>query len=388
MNIPIRVLQVFSSMDRGGAETMIMTYYRNIDRNKVQFDFVVHTNKKCAFDDEIQSLGGRIYQMPRYNLKNHFKYVQLWKDLLNAHPEYKIIHGHYFTISAIYFSVAKNFNKIRIGHSHIYYKRRDFKALKVRLLTFPVRYYVDYYFACTRLAGEWLYGKTFLKNKELIVHKNAIDARLFSYNEESRKKIRKELNLGNKIVIGNVGRFNYQKNHEFLIDIFKSVHEKNENTILLLVGKGELRNSIEEKVAKLGLTEKVIFTGARSDITDLMSAMDLLLLPSRYEGFAIVLVEAQATGLKCITSADVVPNDANITNLLEFIPLSQPAEKWADIILESVKKYDRRSRYEDLVNAGYDIISSSQWLETFYLKLERQEIVDGLQMELLKSEIY
>jgi glycosyltransferase involved in cell wall biosynthesis len=369
-------------MDRGGAETMIMSYYRNIDRSRIQFDFVVHTHEKCAFDDEIESLGGNIYRFPRYNLKNHFQYVKLWKDLLKGHPEYKIIHGHYFTISAIYFAVAGKFNTIRIGHSHIYYKRKDIKALKVRLLTLPVRYFTDYYFACTKLAGEWLYGKKFLRNKELIVQNNSIDAKIFSYSENSRKRMRAELNVEGKFVIGNVGRFSYQKNHGFLIDIFKSVHEKNSNSVLLLVGKGELQKGIEEKVAHLGLKENVIFTGVRSDIPDLMNAMDLLLLPSHYEGFAIVLLEAQAAGLKCLASADVVPNDANVTNLLEFFPLTQTADQWADKILQASTGYERRSRYNELVSSGYDIISSARWLQNFYMnaagKKEFKETKEGV----------
>jgi len=299
LSYPIRVLQVFSRMDRGGAETTIMNFYRKIDRNKVQFDFLVHTDEKCAYDDEIELLGGRIFRIPRYSINNNIKYFRLWINFLKRHSEYRIIHGHYFTISAIYFCAAKIFNSVCIAHSHnTNYMGPRTKRIMKRLITFPVRYIADYLFACSKDAGIWLYGKNALRDKKFLLMNNSLDTKRFIFNSKNRGKKRKELKIINKFVIGHIGRFDLQKNHIFIIEIFKKIFTIDKNSILILVGDGKLK--IEQKVLDMGLYGNVIFTGVRSDIPELLQAMDVFLFPSLYEGFPLVLLEAQASGLKCI----------------------------------------------------------------------------------------
>jgi glycosyltransferase involved in cell wall biosynthesis len=369
LSYPIRILQVFSSagMHRAGAETLIMNYYHKIDRSKVQFDFIVHTNEKCAYDDEIKLLGGRIYRIPRYTIINHIRYFILWLNFLHKHTEYRIIHGHYFTISAIYFCAAKIFNLVCIAHSHINYKGPRTKRIMKRLITFPVRYIADYLFACSKDAGIWLYGKNALRDKKFLLMNNSLDTKRFIFNSKNRGKKRKELKIINKFVIGHIGRFDLQKNHIFIIEIFKKIFTIDKNSILILVGDGKLKMSIEQKVLDMGLYGNVIFTGARSDIPELLQAMDVFLFPSLYEGFGLVLLEAQASGLKCIVS-DTVTKESNITNKIEYLSLDKSPEYWARQILKYKDGYERKNNYKKICDAGYDIEKSAKWLETFYLK--------------------
>lgn len=368
---PIRILQVFSRMDKGGAETMIMTYYRKIDRTKVQFDFLVHTDDECAFDDEIEKLGGKIFRFPRYTAKNHFQYQRKWKQFLAGHPEYKIVHGHFFTISAVYFPIARKMNRICIAHSHISNVFTDslIGRIKYSLFIKPIRNIANYYLACSADAGEWMYGKDLMNSDRFFVMNNAINAKNFRYDEERREEIRKQMNLEDQFVVGHIGRFTKQKNHEFLIDIFHEVKKREPNAILLLIGDGELKQRIIEKVKLLELQDSVIFTGVRSDISDLLQAMDVFLFPSKYEGLGIVLIEAQTSGLISYTSDAVVPKEAKVTDLLEFIPLSYNAKSWSDKVLMAAGGYARNDRYNDIVEKGYDVNTNITWFQEFYLGL-------------------
>jgi glycosyltransferase involved in cell wall biosynthesis len=370
---PIRILQVMSYMGRAGAETMIMNYYRNIDRNKVQFDFVVHTEEHCAYDDEIKELGGKLFRMPRYRVLNHFAYLKAWQDLLKSHPEHRVLHGHYFTFSALYFWVARKYKVKCIGHSHIEMKK-NFKSRIMRVITFPLRYLSDYFFACSIAAGEFLFGLKVIHGKRFTVLNNAIDANLFAYNKNKRVKARLAERIDDKFVIGHIGRFATQKNHEFLIDIFSEIKKVYSASVLLLVGDGGLRNVIEKKVADLGLNDDVIFTGVREDIPDLLQAMDVFLFPSLFEGLGIVAVEAQAAGLHCIVS-DTVPSEAKLTDLVEFVSLKESPKYWASKVLQYAGGYARRNTFREIVDAGYDIKDSAIWLEKFYLDRHREATV-------------
>lgn len=362
----IRVLQVFAQMNRGGAESMIMNLYRNIDRSKLQFDFVVHTDKKCAFDDEIQLLGGKIYRVPVYKGTNHFTYKKCWNTLLHEHPEYKIIHGHVRSTAAIYLKIAKNYGLMTIAHSHSTSSGTGLSAIAKNILQYPIRYTADYLFACSAFAGTWLFGEKACKKDNFFILNNAIDAKQFIYDEGKRNDKRREYQIEDKFVIGHVGRFQAPKNHEFLIDIFKIVHDQNNNAVLLLVGDGNLRLTIEKKVDCLGLTDNVIFTGVRSDIPELMQAMDVFVFPSLYEGLGIVAVEAQAAGLHCIV-ADTIAKEAYMTDLIETVSLKESADDWASKILKYIDGYKRRNTYGQINLSGYDIGETTQWIEKFYL---------------------
>lgn len=368
MSEPIRVLQVFGRMNRGGAESMIMNLYREIDREKVQFDFVVHTDKKCAFDDEIQSLGGKIFSVPRYNGKNHFQYVNAWKNFFREHPEYKIIHGHIYSVASIYLKVAKKFGFVTIAHSHSASDVGGLAAFVKKIIQIPLKNTADYLFACSDKAGEWLYGKTCTRQKNYYLLKNAIDTDLYRHNSELREKMRKELGVENNFVLGHVGRFNTPKNHKFLLDIFSEVYKKDRNCRLLLVGDGNLRPELEEKMEALGIRDAVIMTGVRTDVNNLLQAMDCFVFPSLYEGLPVTVIEAQAAGLSCFIS-DRITDEVCITELVKRIPINQGTKCWEEALASASEETIRKNVTDKIINAGYDIKSTSKWLMDFYTNM-------------------
>ena len=363
MGKPIRVLCVFSTLDRGGAESMCMNLYRHIDRNEVQFDFVKHTPKKGNFEDEILELGGRIFEAPRYKAYNTIQYRYWWKRHLEGHPEHQIIHGHFFTISAVYFSVAKRLGRKTIGHVHASGADEFLKGF----LTSQINRVTDYPIACSQQAGEWIYGKRPFK-----VLNNALDTELFHYNEEKRKEYRDKLNLGNCLVLGTVANLSSVKNPMGLIDIFLKVHAKQKDSKLLWVGEGAQRNLIEERIKQEGITDSVFLLGQRGDVNKLLQAMDAFLLPSLNEGLPVSLIEAQASGLPCYVS-NTVTTEADITRLCRFLPLNE-WDQWADAILSD--KTPRTDTGQKIIEAGYDIRTTAAWLQDFYLEIankRRQE---------------
>ncbi len=368
MSDPIRVLQVIGRMDQGGAEMMIMNLYRNIDRQKIQFDFVENENNGAFFDEEIKSLGGNIYHCPRFTGKNLFTYKKWWKDFFNAHHEYKIVHGHIGSTAAFYLKEAKKHGIVTIAHSHNTDGKNRKQAL-YNILSYPTRYIADYLFMCSKQAGIDRYGQKAASDpNRAFFFPNSIDTEIFRFNEDIRKKKRKELRIkDDEFLVGHVGRFAEQKNHSFLLDIFHEITRINPNAKLLLVGEGDLRSSIEGKISSLGLKDKVILTGTRPDVNELMMAMDTLVFPSKYEGLPVSLVEAQCTGLPCVIS-DNVPGDAILViDLISILSLNDDASKWANIVLEY--RNNNRIIYADKVKeAGFDIKKSAKWLEEFYLE--------------------
>lgn len=369
MSEPIRILQVLAEMNRGGAETMIMNLYRHIDRAKIQFDFIVHTQKECAFDDEIEQLGGRIYRIPRYTGKNHFNYIKAWKVFFINHPEYRLIHGHVRSTATIYLLIARKYGLKTIVHSHSTASRGNIthRIIK-RIMQFPIKYIADYMFACSIEAGRWLFGKNFNEDNRFILLKNAIDIDRYLYNEGVRKSVRKEFNIDNKFVLGHIGSFSYPKNHKFLIDVFYEVKKVKNDAVLMLVGDGDLLLDIKNKVNGLGLEDSVIFTGLRSDVHELLQSMDLLVFPSIFEGLPVTLIEAQAAGLKSYIS-DSITNDIMITELIEKIPLDSGAISWAKKILEDFYFHERKNYRAVIAYNGYDINKTSQEYQDFCIEL-------------------
>jgi glycosyltransferase involved in cell wall biosynthesis len=366
---PVRVLQVLASLDRGGAESMIMNIYRHIDKSKIQFDFVVNEQiDEYAFEEEIRKLGGRIYRMPSYKIANSFTYKRAWKHLLCEHPEWSVVHGHHTSPAFIYLMVAKSLNRVTIAHSHVAGGEASIRSFIKVLMRYPLRYLADYLFACSGSAAKWMFGK---HSSSAYIINNSVDAKQFNFDKCNRELKRKELNIDNKFVIGHIGRFQTQKNHEFLIDIFNAVHEKYDRSVLLLIGDGELRKLIEKRVNALELTGNVIFTGVRSDIPELLQAMDIFLFPSLYEGLPVTLVEAQAAGLKII-AADTITEDIKLTDLVEFESLNQPASCWADHILRYKDGYERRNTYTSISKAGYDVKKNAKLLESLYLNMYKK----------------
>jgi glycosyltransferase involved in cell wall biosynthesis len=384
MEQPIRVLQVLTIMNLGGAETMIMNYYRHIDRTKVQFDFLLHRQERGFFDDEIESLGGNIYRMPAIAPRNYFNYKKQLNLFFDNHPHYAIVHSHLNALSSIILEIAKQKNiSVRIAHSHlavestvfqkIFKRNTDIKATikdtVQSLIRQKVRKVATHYFACGEKAGDWLYGK---KNKQNItVINNAINASLFTYDIEKSKKIKASLNLAGKKIIGHVGRFNEQKNHFFLIKIFYEVYRRDKNCVLVLIGDGNLKSKIEKEVQNLGISKNVHFLGLRDNIPELLQGFDLFLFPSLYEGLPVTLVEAQASGIKILTSSTVT-KEVNITGLVTYENLDTPPLKWAEIVLDKLS-YDRKNTLEQIKDGGYDIYENAKNLQNFYLK-ENQNV--------------
>lgn len=366
----IRVLQVIGIMNRAGAEALIMNLYRAVDRNAVQFDFVEHGNAPAVYDQEIQELGGRIYRCPKFTGKNILTYRKWWEEFFKLHADkYEVIHGHIGSTASIYLSVAKKYGLFTIAHSHNTNGPLNPKELLYRLLSYPTRYTADYFFSCSRQAGIDRYGKKIADNPlKLSILNNAVNTKKFSYNPEQRNKIRSIYGLDDtKLVIGHVGRFAPAKNHEYLIEIFKAVHHENQNAVLLMVGDGELRSSIEDKVREYGLSDCVIFAGIQEKVNEYMSAMDILVFPSIFEGLPVTLVEAQTSGLHCIIS-DNIPADAVIVpEIVKALSLEEKPEFWAEQIRE-YHSHDREQFAGIVRDRGFDVESNALKLMNYYIE--------------------
>lgn len=366
MDQQIRILHVIGQMNRGGAESMIMNIYRKIDRTKVQFDFVVHTDAICEFDNEIKSLGGKIYNCPRFKGTNIVSYVKFWNEFFKEYKEYKIIHGHIGSSASIYLKIAKKNGLFTIAHSHSDGFDTGIKGTMYRVFSYPTRFVADYFFACSQKAGISRYGNRVVNNKSTFsILKNAIDVNQYTFSEEIREKKRKELGLIDKFVIGHVGRFDKAKNQEYLVEIFKVISQRNKDAVLLLIGYGKLKSYLIEKVKNYGLEERVIFTGVRSDVNELLQAMDVFVFPSIYEGLPVTVIEAQAAGLPCLIS-DTITDEVCITPLVNKLSINQNPKIWTkNINLFQGHKHEDFS--ENIKKIGYDVNTSALFLQNFYL---------------------
>lgn len=367
----IYVLQVLGCLDRGGAETMVMNLYHNIDISKVQFGFVVHTNKKGAYDDEVKRMGGKIYRAPKYRIINHFQYVNWWKCFYKIHKEYKIVHAHIRSSSAIFLAIAKKMGYITIAHSHSTSNGKGIYAIIKDILQLPIRYIADYLFSCSDDAGRWLYGSKVTKRTNYKMIPNCIDCKQFRYSEVQRKRIRKEQGIREDcFVVGHIGRFHEAKNHKYMIKIFVEILNKKPDTMFLLVGDGELRERIEKECVTLDIREQVIFTGLQFHPEQFYQAMDLFLFPSLWEGLPMSVVEAQASGLPCIIS-DRITKNVQITDLVQYKSLNENPKEWAEAVL----KYEKRVRigldeHQQIKLKRFDSTFVAEELQKFYLKLD------------------
>lgn len=364
----IRILQVVTHMNRGGLETMLMNYYRQIDRAQVQFDFLTHREYDGDYGKEINELGGIIYHLPVLNPFSH-KYKNSLRNFFMDHPEYEIIHVHQDCLSSVILKVAKECNvKVRIAHSHNASQDKNVKYLVKMYYRRYIPKYATGLMACGNDAGRWMFRGASFK-----VLNNAINAKRYGYNSDERVLQRKKWGVKqDEILVGHVGRFSPQKNHSFLIDIFEEI-QNIASAKLILIGdeKGELADQIKEKISKLGLQDKVIFAGLRSDVADLMQAMDVFVFPSLFEGFGISALEAQAAGLPCLIS-DKVPIECKMTDLVRQLPLSNSAETWARQAVSGAA-FIREDTSEQIRQAGFDIVENAIWLQNYYLKFGREE---------------
>lgn len=362
----IRVLHVFNIMNRGGAETMIMNYYRHIDRTKIQFDFIVHRQEEGAYDEEIEALGGKIYRLPEFNPLKIIQYKQAIRSVLNENEQYHIIHAHNCTTNMYELREAKKKNiPVRIAHSHLARREFDFKTPFFTYNNLRINEFCTHKFACSKDAGKWHFRK---KNKNLVIMNNAIDVEKYRFNKEIREQYREELGIRDKFVVGHVGRYNKSKNHSFIIEVFMQMLEENKLATLVLVGaKDGEYEKIKKIIKENNIEENVILTGMREDVHNLLQAFDAFIFPSIFEALPVTLIEAQATGLPCYVS-DSITRDIAVTELVKFISLKQPPKEWASKILND-KRIKREDKSIDIVENQYDIKQNSRWLEEFYTNL-------------------
>lgn len=361
----IRVLHVFGVLNLGGAESRVMDLYRHIDRDKVQFDFVVHGDKKGFFEEEIAKLGGQVYRLPKFKVYNWKAYKQAWKAFFAAHPGYQAVHGHMTSTASIYLPIARQAGvSLTIAHARNAGVDKGPKGWITRLIRLPLAKKADVCLTTSALAGEAVFGKKAMKQGKVWILPNAIDTVKFSYRPEVREQMRGQLGVKDSFVVGHVGRFDYSKNHSFLLDIFAEICKMQPNSRLLMVGEGNGMEEARRKAQELGLSDKTIFAGLQKNVKDYFQAMDCFVFPSFYEGLPGSVLEAQATGLGCIIS-DAITREVGVTERVEFVSLEKSAAYWAQKALDCAK-VKRRSMGEELKEKGYDVAAQVEQVADFY----------------------
>ncbi|MBE5905189.1 MAG: glycosyltransferase family 1 protein [Lachnospiraceae bacterium] len=359
----IRVLQVVSDMNRGGIETMLMNYYRNIDREQLQFDFLINRPTAGAYEEEIRSLGGKFYFSPGLNPFHFQRYQQFMTELFVAHPEYRIIHAQnesmgYYSL----YGAKKNNIPVRIAHSHNTRLQKDYKYPIKAYCNAHIKDVCNYEFACSHAAGAFMF-----RDRNYQVIQNAIDTDRFSFHPEHRNSIRLKHQLEGKFVVGTIGRLTKQKNQSYLLDIFKEILSIIPNACLLIIGTGELLDFLKKKSFTLGIQDHVIFTGSIPNTYAYYSAMDVFVLPSLYEGLPVVGIEAQCAGLPCYVSSTIT-KELCVTDAIHFLDIHRPPKDWAIQICDAMG-YKRRDMKQQIISSGYDIATQAQKLTALYRSL-------------------
>lgn len=365
---PIRVLHVLGNTQLGGAESRIMDLYRHIDRSRVQFDFLVHTNAEGHFDKEIAELGGRIFRVPRFRIYNIFAYKKALREFFKEHHEFKAVQGHITSSASVYLPAAKKAGiPITIAHARSAGVDKGMKGSLTRWMRRNLSKRTDYMFTCSRLAGISVFGKKAVEEGKTVFIPNAIDCRAFDYNPEKREEMRKELGIADKYVIGHVGRFHYAKNHEYLLQVFAKLCENKEDEreyVLILLGEGSGMEKAKNIAAELGIENKVYFLGNHSNVYDYYQAMDYFVYPSRFEGLPGTVVEAQSAGLLCAMS-DSICEEVAVTDLVHVMSIEEEPVKWADYI-RSTAEYERKGHVAEMQKAGFDVNAQAEIMMKFY----------------------
>lgn len=361
----VRVLHIVPNMQAGGLETFIMNIYRNLDRNKIQFDFLVHYKEKYFYDDEIESLGGKIYKFDLRENNNIFKYMIMLNRFYKQHKEYKIIHCHMASIGFINFVIAKkNGINIRIAHSHNANTEKNIKGYLKRIMIAPYKFLSTINFACSDDAGKFLFS-----NKKYEVISNGISVEKFKYNLNARNKIRNDYNWDENFLVGHVGRFEQQKNHKFIIDLLPKVIKVIPNIKVILIGEGSLMDEIKKYSKEKNVDHYIEFLGVVPNVFDYYSAMDCFIFPSLFEGLGIVLIEAQSSGLPCIVS-DRIPKEAFITNIIDKEDINN-ADAWVNKLMfvkKNMNMNKNRLAFNNIVNESeFSIFKTIEKLNKTYL---------------------
>ncbi|MFJ5759272.1 glycosyltransferase family 1 protein [Neobacillus sp. NPDC093182] len=369
-NEPIRVLRVMGPVISGGVDIITMNYYRAVDKEKVQLDFIFDGYHDTPIDKEIEAMGGKIFKVEPYT-------TSMWKSMKQVYRiikenNYQIVHSHMNALSVFPLCAAKLAGaKVRIASNHSTATKGEAKKSMLKYLLRPLaKVFPTHYAACSKHAGQWLFGRRTCELGKVTFIKNAIDLNKYRFREEIRNAVRTELDITNEFVIGHAGRFAYQKNHSFLVEIFEEVVKEYPNSVLLLAGDGPLKPEIENMIKEKGLSEKVRFLGIRRDIDKLMQAMDVFLFPSFYEGLGNVITETQAVSTLSIVS-EGVPEEVRYTEYVVGMNLSQPAIEWATEVLKYKDGYKRRDTKLDMQKNGYDIEKAAASLVDYYTRLSK-----------------
>lgn len=372
----VKILYISGIRPIGGIKSFILNYQSHFNRDVLNIDHLYFSdNSPNDFDHIAMELGSKVYQFPGMKYSRFLSIYRMLDEFFSEHAhEYLAIHIHSPNVAFICGPLAMKYGiKYSIMHSHsIKFSGKLINSLRNRLLCFNLKCYSNVYLACSKIAAEFLYGKKYCLEGKVKIFKNAIDCDRFKFNVKVRNKLRENMNLADKLVIGHVGNFYCQKNHEFLLYIFQEMIKIRSDVVLMLVGENGDDNHIDfikRKVKFLGLENNVLFLGKRMNVNDLMSAMDIFVLPSHFEGLGMVLIEAQASGLPCFAS-DMVPKEAGITDLVHYIALNKSASIWAKEIFSHIDGFVRKDHLQQICDAGYEIKIEAKKLEDFYLSLQ------------------
>lgn len=371
---PVKVLYFVDRMLRGGIQSLVIDWVSRFDKNKIHVDFLLlDDGKEYELEQTLKELGCTVYKLKGIWVKTPFdfiKYKYAVKNFFKEHHDYKVVHMHSSSKNYMILKYAKKYGiPIRIAHSHNidFQTKNPLKKLIGNLFKKPLIKYATDYFACSKIAGEWLFGKDIVESDKFRVIHNAIDYDKFKYDENSRNEIRTEFFIkDNEILFGNVGRFSNQKNHIFLLRVFYEIFKINNNVKLILVGQGENESLIKNEIDNLGLKNNVIIAGFRNDVNKIMQGIDVFLMPSLHEGLPVVGIEAQAAGIPCFMSKDVITSEVKISENVHFISLDKGESFWAKTILSSnLKRIDNKTC---LKSAGYFIEDVVDLLEKKYME--------------------
>ena len=364
----MRVLQVIGVMDRGGAETMVMNLYRAMNRDEVQFDFLVHEQREGDYDEEIRRLGGRFFRVPRFTGANVGVYRSRVRALFAEHPEWRVVHGHIGSCAPLYLSEAKRAGAFAIAHSHAQNYEGGLAGLAFNFVAHPVRHVADYFMACSREAGLDRFGRAIVEGERFAVVPNGIDMTRYACDEAAHEAAKAELGLSGRPVVCHTGRLIPVKNHAFLLEVFAQVRRELPDAVLLCAGRGELEGELKERAGELGLADSVRFLGVVDDVPRILRAADAFVFPSVKEGLALSVVEAQASGLAAIVSTGV-PELAMVSDRARRLPLADGADAWASACVDELRRARRASRTDACDQArahGFDIADTSARLAAFY----------------------
>lgn len=363
-----RILQVIGAMDRGGAETLVMNLYRAINRDEFQFDFLVHEERLCDYDNEIQELGGRLYRLPRLNGLNLLEYQYRCRVFFSEHPEYEVVHGHIGSSAVLYLREAKRAGCYAIAHSHSRNFLTGGMGAAFKALSYPTRFIADYFMACSMEAGADRFGAAVTRSNSFSVVNNGIKVENYTCNQSVHEAMKRCLGLENVPVFGHVGRLSEEKNHRFLFEVFSLIRQKLPEAVLMLAGRGPLEENLRREASGWGLDDSIRFLGVCDSVPDILKAMDVFIFPSRKEGLPLATVEAQAAGLPVVMSTGV-PALAVVSSRAQRLALSEGASAWAETCVrmyEHTQTCGRRDAVDEVRAHGFDVADTALWLTAFY----------------------